>query len=237
VNWSRLPLVIAVAALVTAALAWIVTSRQVEDLREGQRALVADVAAARNMPAIDVARAPARGSESARVTLVEFSDYECPFCIRHFTQTMPLLEAAYIQTGRVRYVFRDFPVDQLHPEAVRAHVAGRCAEEQGRFWQLHPRLFSPAGSHQPPILEQHAVAAGLTLETYRACIARTATADAVRKSAAEAESLGANGTPFFFIGVRDRNTGLIRVLQTISGAHPYEVFAKALDAALARVGG
>ena len=136
---------LSVAALITAALSWFVTGRQIQDLRDAQRALVAEMAANQNAAVVNVAGAPSRGSARAVVALVEFTDYECPFCIRHFTQTMPRLDSTYIQTGRVLYVFHDFPVDELHPAAIRAHEAGRCAADQGRFWDLHATLFSPAG--------------------------------------------------------------------------------------------
>lgn len=233
---SRLPLILSVAAIITAALAWVVTGRQLEQLREQQRAIVSDIAALRKSPIIDVTGAPALGSESAVVTLVEFSDYECPFCIRHFMQTMPLIQASYIDTGKLRYVFRDFPVDELHPAAIRAHEASRCADEQGRFWDLHPRLFAPPGSHTPERLEERATESGLDMNAYRACVAGGKTTTAVRKSVTEAKGLGAQGTPSFFVGLRDRSTNQVRVLQFISGAHPYDVFAKALDAALKRAG-
>ncbi len=233
-NGSRIPLLVSGAALLAATLVWLVQSRQIEDLREGQRTLVSEVAAIRKVPVIDVTGSPARGSDTAVVTLIEFSDYECPFCIRHFKQTMPRLEADYVDTGRVRYVFRDLPVDQLHPGAIRAHEAGRCADEQGKFWSLHPLLFGPPGSHTPELLEQRAGEAGLSMEAFRACVASGRATEPVRRSVREAEELGANGTPSFFIGLRDRATNQVRVLQAISGAHPYEVFARALDAALKR---
>jgi len=235
-NASRLPLVLSAAALVAAALGWFVTGRQVQELREGQHALVAELASLRKMPLLDVTGAPARGSDAAVVAIVEFSDYECPFCIRHFMKTMPQIEATYVQTGRVRYVFRDFPVDALHPAAVRAHEAGRCAADQGRFWEMHAGLFSPAGSHTPELLEKRAAAAGLSLDAYRACVGDGRQASAVRKSVAEGQGLGIQGTPSFFIGARDPATEQVRVLQVISGAHPYEVFATAIDAALKKMG-
>lgn len=234
---ARLPLVLSIAALITAALGWFVTGRQVESLREGQRTLVNEIAAARKAPVLDVKNAPSRGSDSAVVALVEFSDYECPFCIRHFTQTMPRIESTYVNTGRVRYVFRDFPVDQLHPAAIRAHEAGRCAGDQGRFWEMHAGLFSPAGSHTPELLEKRAAEAGLKLDAYRACVSNGRQADAVRASVAEGQTLGIQGTPSFFIGVRDPKTEEVRVLQAISGAQSFEVFARALETALKKVGG
>ena len=235
-NTARLPLLLSVAALITAAVSWVVTGRQVQDLREAQRALVAEMAASRNAAAVNIAGAPTRGSDSALVALVEFSDYECPFCIRHFTQTMPRIESAYVQTGRVLYVFQDFPVDALHPAAIRAHEAGRCAADQGRFWELHGTLFSPAGSHTPELLEQRAAAAGLKMEAYRECVSTGRYNEAVRQSVKNGQALGIQGTPSFVIGVRDPKTQEVRVLQAISGAQPFETFARAIEAALKKMG-
>ncbi len=217
-NWSRLPLVLSIAALATAGVSWFMSAGQIQELRESQRALVTDVAALQKQAVIDVTGAPSRGSEDAVVTLIEFSDYECPFCIRHFKQTMPQIEATYLQTGKVLYVFRDFPVDSLHPVAIRAHEAGRCAEEQGKFWPMHERLFSPAGSHTPEALEARATEAGLSLEGFRACVASGRHTSAIRRSVAEVMALGAGGTPAFFIGLRDRATGQVKVLSRRSQA-------------------
>ncbi len=149
---------------------------------------------------IDISGAPARGSDRAIVTLVEFSDYECPFCIRHFPQTMPKIEAAYIDTGKIRYVFRDFPIDSNHPAAIKAHEAARCADEQHRFWALHPRLFSPPGTHTPADLEARASEAHLDLAAFRDCLASGRTTAAVRATEAIAVRLGADGTPAFYLG-------------------------------------
>jgi len=236
VNTARLPLVLSVAALITAALSWFFTGRQVQDLREAQRVLVAEMAANQNAAVVDVAGAPSRGSERAVVALVEFTDYECPFCIRHFTQTMPRIDSACIQTGRVLYVFHDFPVDALHPAAIRAHEAGRCAADQGRFWELHATLFSPAGSHTPELLEKRAADAGVKMEAYRECVSTGRYTDAVKRSVKNGQTLGIQGTPSFVIGVRDPKTEQVRVLQAISGAQPFEVFARALEAALKKMG-
>jgi protein-disulfide isomerase len=229
-------LVLSTAALVTAALSWFVTGRQVQDLREAQRELVTEMASNRNAAVVDVAGAPSRGSASALVALVEFTDYECPFCIRHFTQTMPRLDATYVQTGRVLYIFQDFPVDALHPAAIRAHEAGRCAADQGRFWELHATLFSPAGSHTPELLEKRAAEAGLKMEAYRECVSTGRYTDAVKRSVRNGQALGIQGTPSFVIGVRDPNANQVRVLQAISGAQPFETFARAIEAVLKKLG-
>jgi protein-disulfide isomerase len=209
---------------------WFQTRQELTSIRADQRTLLAELNAARGNPLIDIAGAPMQGAADAPVTLIEFADYECPFCIRHFAQTMPMIEANYIKTGKVRYVFRDLPIDALHPGAIRAHEAARCANEQGHFWELHNRLFSAPGTHSDSALETRASEAGLNVEALRACLASGRTEAAVRQSVAAAGQLGANGTPTFFIGVRDGNPDQIRVIQALAGAQPYSEFEKALDA-------
>jgi protein-disulfide isomerase len=244
--------VVAVAAVLALAIAtatWFLGSRQIEELR-GQLASLQDAhrELARQLTqgrkgdgtavgqTIDVAGAPARGRAEAVVTLVEFSDYECPFCIRHFQQTMPLIDQNYVKSGKVRYVFRDFPIDQNHPQAIRAHEAARCALEQNRFWDLHPRLFSPPGTHTPATLDARAKDAGLNEAAFTSCLASGRTTSDIRTTASVADSLGATGTPWFFVGIRDLKTDKIRVLKSIGGAQSYDQFAIALNAALKDAG-
>ena len=231
--WSRtsgviLPLVAVAISLVV----WFRTNQELDVLRESQRTLIQEVAALKKSPVLDLTGNPTKGAEDAVVILVEFSDYECPYCVRHFQQTMPQIEERYIKTGKIRYVFRDFPVDQLHPEAIRAHEAAQCAGEQGKFWDLHSRLFSAAGTHTPPLLEQRATEAGLDLTAYRACVASGRTTAAIRANAALAIDLGANGTPAFFVGIRDRATNQMQVAEAISGAQSFAVFVQVIDAVM-----
>jgi protein-disulfide isomerase len=240
----------AVLALAVAVATWFLSSRQIDDLRgqlaslqDAHRELALQVTQGRKGPAgpaagqtIDVAGAPAQGRAEAPVTLVEFSDYECPFCIRHFQQTMPLIDQQYVKSGKIRYVFRDFPIDQNHPQAIRAHEAARCALEQHKFWDLHSRLFSAPGTHTDATLDARAKDAGLNESAFRACIASGRTTKDIRTTASIADSLGATGTPWFFVGIRDIKTDKVRVLKTIGGAQPYEQFTIALDAALKDAG-
>ncbi len=246
----RVVTVAAVLALVIAVATWLLASRQIEDLREqlanlqdAHRELALQVTQGRKGPGgtaagqmIDIAGAPALGRADAVVTLVEFSDYECPFCIRHFQQTMPLLDQNYVKPGKIRYVFRDFPIDQNHPQAILAHEAARCALEQNKFWDLHPRLFSPPGTHTPATLEARAEDAGLNESEFRTCIASGRTTRDIRATASIANSLGATGTPWFFVGIRELKADKVRVLKPIGGAQPYEQFVTALDAALKDAG-
>jgi protein-disulfide isomerase len=128
------------------------------------------------------------------------------------------------------------PIDDNHPKAIRAHEAAHCADAQHKFWQLHARLFSRPGTHEPAALDARATEAGLDLTAFRACVADGRTTAAVRASAAMAEKLGAEGTPAFFIGLRDPLTDRVRVIDFLNGAQPYSTFQRALDGAIAEAG-
>lgn len=223
-----------VLCLVAMAAFWWQTRSELAAMRAQQRELVSALDAVRGVATIDVSGDPALGSDDTLVTLVEFSDYECPFCVRHFTQTMPEINDRFIATGRIQYVFKDFPIDQLHPGAMLAHQAARCAAEQGMFWEMHVKMFSPAGTHTPEALEAHAREAGVSIEPFRDCMASGRTVDEIRSSVQTAVNLGANGTPAFFIGLRDPQTHQVTVIQAISGAHPIAEFEKAIAAVEAR---
>jgi protein-disulfide isomerase len=222
-------LVPAICLLVTAGFWWH-THSELAAMRSQQREILDLLDAARNPSTIDISGDPALGADEALVTLVEFSDYECPFCIRHFTQTMSAIDETFIQAGRIQYVFKDFPIAQLHPEALRAHQATRCAAEQGKFWEMHTKMFSPAGTHTPELLEARAAEAGVALAPYRDCMASNRTVADVQSSVNAAVQLGANGTPSFFVGIRDPETHRVRIVQALSGAQPFTEFEKVIVA-------
>jgi protein-disulfide isomerase len=230
-----LALVIASGAVILAALGWWRTSAGLGDLRVRHQALADEVAGLRRTPVMDLTGAPVRGSSNAVVTLIEFSDYECPFCLRHFQQTMPEIERTYISTGKVLYAFRDWPVDELHPQAIGAHVAAHCAGEQNKYWEMHARLFSPAGTHTPERLRALAQELGLDLGAFDQCGASDRPTNAIRATSRQAVEFGASGTPVFFIGLRDRATNRVTILRGMAGAQEYAAFAEALDAVLAQV--
>lgn len=188
----------------------------------------------RPRPMVDLDGVPLRGNPDVRVALVEFSDYECPFCRRHFSETMPLIEKNYIETGKILYAFRDFPIDELHPQAVKAHEAAHCGLEQGKYWEMHTTLFGAPDEHSVEGLEATATRAGLDLAPFRECIASGRTTAGIRETASLAASFGANGTPAFFVGLFNKATGQVTVTQAMSGALPFETFAQVLDAAIAQ---
>ena len=229
-----LALVIALAALALAGLGWWRTSADLTEMRTRHQALADEVAGMRRTPVMDLTGVPVRGSSNAVVTLIEFSDYECPFCLRHFQQTMPEIEKNYVATGKVLYAFRDWPVDDLHPQAIRAHVAAHCAGEQGKYWDMHARLFSPAGTHTPERLRALAQELGLDLGGFDQCASSDRPAAAIRATSKQAVEFGASGTPVFFIGLRDRATNRVTILRGLAGAQDYAAFAQVLDAVIAQ---
>jgi protein-disulfide isomerase len=91
---------------------------------------------------VSLAATPSKGRADAPVTIVEFSDFQCPFCARHVRETLPQLEKEYIGTGKVRYVYRNLPLESIHSNAFRAAEAAACANESGKFWPLHARFFA-----------------------------------------------------------------------------------------------
>ena len=210
------------------------------ELQEIKRLLLAKEAAGPNHPArpenISIGGRPFRGSQNARVVLVEFSDYQCPFCGRFFHDTLPQVDKEYIGAGKIKYVFNNLPLEQLHSSAFRAAQAGECASDQGKFWQLHDRLFANPAALGPGDLALQAKAAGLDVTQFNQCLESGKTSAAVRNGIEVAESIGIQATPTFVVGLVDTknpDSNNIKIVGVISGAHPYPVFKAAIDKALA----
>jgi protein-disulfide isomerase len=149
----------------------------VQTLRQGQEQIQKDLAeikrllqqgsrAARQRPFqpadFVVGSSPTIGSADAPVTLVEFSDYQCPFCKRHATTVMPQLIKDYVDTGKVRFVMRELPIENLHPRAVAAAEAALCAGDQGKYWEMSEALFNDQKANTDENFQ--AMAGGLELD-------------------------------------------------------------------------
>jgi protein-disulfide isomerase len=178
-----------------------------------------------------IADAPFLGRADAPVTIVEFSDYQCPFCQRFFATTLPALKAEYIATGKVRYVFRDYPIDQIHPHARKAAEAAHCAGDQGRFWEMHDVLFQNSTALAGPRLVDHARAVGLDTATFSECVSSGRHAARVEQGARDAAAAGVQGTPGFVIG--KTTTGDVIEGTPVRGAQPFDTFRQIIDQALA----
>jgi protein-disulfide isomerase len=198
-----------------------------------QQMIVEKAEAAMVNAPIVVAGAPAKGSASARVMMVEVSDYHCPFCRRHTLVTQPQIDADYINTGKLRYVFIDYPIDQLHPDAFKAHEAANCAGEQGKYWQMHGKLFESPPTRDSaqlgPQLVSQAQAVGLDVAKFRACFDAGKYSTPVRDNVARMQALGIDSTPTFLIGLTPAAGQPMKVVKVVRGAVPYQQFKTALD--------
>lgn len=175
---------------------------------------------------------PFKGDKNAPLTLVEFSDYQCPFCARHIREALPAIEREYIQTGKLRYVFRDFPIEAIHREAFKAAEAANCAGEQDKYWEMHDRLFANQRALGLKDLGDHARALGLDMATFHRCLSSGKQATEIRKDIADGLRAGVRGTPTFFLGLTEPNDSKVKALRVIRGAQPYTRFKEAIDSLL-----
>ena len=163
---------------------------------------------------INTKGSPVRGPESARVSIVEFSDFQCPFCGR-VTPTMDKLVTEY--GDQVRIVFKNLPLS-IHPKAQAAHAAAEAAHRQGKFWEMHDRIFANQRALEPEVFEGYAEAMGLDMDRYRTDIASSDVKKRIGDDMMEAQKLGVSGTPGFFVNGR-----------FVSGAQPFETFKRLVD--------
>ena len=178
---------------------------------------------------------PAKGDQRARLVLVEFTDFQCPFCARHTRETFPQIDTEYVKTGKLRYVTREFPLESIHPQAFKAAEAALCAGDQGKYWEMHGQLFVNQRALAPDQLAAHAKAIGLDEAKFTRCLEGGTKAAKIRKDLAEGAKAGVTGTPAFFLGVADGTT--VKVVRVIKGAQAFGSFKEAIDGALAAQGG
>ncbi len=146
---------------------------------------------------------------------------------------MPQIEKQYIQTGKVKYVLRDFPIEAIHKHAFKAAEAARCAGEQGKFWEMHDRIFANQKSLDPTGLTDNAHALGLDMTQFQPCLDSGKYAALVRKDLADANQAGVHGTPAFFLGLTDPNDPKkFRATTQIRGAEGYSGFQANIDGLL-----
>ncbi|MBS3106680.1 DsbA family protein [Candidatus Woesearchaeota archaeon] len=175
-------------------------------------------------PTVDMAKLvdddPMLGNKNAPVTIVEFSDFECPYCGRFHSQTFPQIKQEYIDTGKVRFVYRDFPLG-FHQNAQKAAEASECADEQGKFWQMHEKLFSSGVQGGTATFKQYAQEIGLDMAKFNSCLDSGKYAGEIQADLSAGSQAGVSGTPGFLVNG-----------QRIDGAQPYAVFQQAIEAAL-----
>ncbi len=161
-----------------------------------------------------------KGDADAPVTIVEWSDFECPFCARFYSQTYGQIVSEYVETGKVKVIFKHFPLS-FHANAQKAGEATECAADQDKFWDMHDLIFEKGVTGGVATFKQYAADLGLDTESFNSCLDSNEKADIVKADMAEGAANGITGTPGFLVGGAK-----------VSGAQPYAVFQQAIEAAL-----
>ena len=203
--------------------------KELETIKEMLRERQAPAAPAIRNVVLSVDGAAFKGDKDAKLTLIEFSDYQCPFCAHHFRESLPQIERDYIKTGKLKYVVRDFPIASIHKNAFKAAEAARCAGEHGKYWEMHEQLFSNQNALDRNELLVHAQTVGLELSAFQQCLDSGKYQSKVRRDIVDGSKAGVSGTPAFFLGLTQPGTQEVKVLRTIEGAQPYNNFQKAIE--------
>ena len=214
------------------AIALSVASCSKPEVSEGNAAAAAPAAAATQVdPRIAVAdTARIMGNPDAKVWLVMASDFQCPACKHWHDRFAPEIMRDYVETGKVRFAYTNFPIDHLHPHARAAAEAAMCAAAQGKFWGIHDRLFATQNEWSPladpaPVFSRLANESGVEMTAWNTCVADGVMAPVVAGDRTRGETGGVDQTPYFFIG--DRKVG---------GAVPAAFMRAMLDSALMKAG-
>ncbi|MAG07632.1 hypothetical protein CMI46_02350 [Candidatus Pacearchaeota archaeon] len=166
---------------------------------------------------------PVLGDADAEITVFEFSDFECPFCVRAFTGAVTSLKNSdYFKNGEVNLVFKQFPLNSIHPNAQKAAEASLCADDQDKFWEYHDLLFANQKALDITSLKSYASQLGLDTSKFNNCLDNDEAADRVTKDLADAQAAGGRGTPYFVLKNKAGETTVI------SGAQPWANFEAAL---------
>ena len=169
---------------------------------------------------------PFLGDANAKVTIIEFSDFQCPFCSRFFTQAEQQIINDYVKTGKAKFVYRDFPLDSIHPQANPAANAAECAKEQSKFWEYHDKIFQNQASLSDASYKQWAKEVGMNEQQFSGCYDTKKYDAEVQKDFQDGVAAGVSGTPTIFIGSDAK--GYVKIV----GAQPYTAIKPTIEAEL-----
>jgi protein-disulfide isomerase len=176
---------------------------------------------------------PIRGSLDAPITIIEFSDFQCPFCSRFQTETLPTILEEYVDTGKVKFVYRDFPIQSSHPNAMPAAAASECAHEQNKYWEYHDALFERQQTWNNLKLADSidtfkniAKEFGMNEDQFNSCLDSGKYVEEINKDLRDGTNYGITGTPGFFVG--NEKNGFVKLI----GAQPIGAFKKIIDSQL-----
>ena len=176
-----------------------------------------------------------RGRATAPVTLIEYSDFTCGYCLKFFKDTWPRIQARYVDTGKVRFFYKDYPRAD-RGSGVDAASAARCAGDQGKYWGMHDRLFAAGGRLDKQVYLRHAVALALDQPAFERCMNDGRYTKAIFEDRQEANQWGFHGTPGFILVRTTAEPTEKEPAVAIPGAFPFEMFAEEIDRLLANDG-
>lgn len=211
------------------------------ELKEAQVAMQKDLAeikkqvknGARAAPAkaafreqeISIGDSPVIGEANATVTLIEFSDYQCPFCARHFRDVMPQIVKDYVDTGKVKYVMFENPITSLHRNAYDASLAALCAKDQGKYWEMHDVMFANQKKLSVDSLKSFAASIGLNSPEFDTCLDSKKYEKQIDSDLSTAAKLSVRGTPGFVLGLTDsKDPNKVKASVYIKGAQRFDRF-------------
>jgi len=209
-----------------------------KELAEIKKLLEQGARAAPSAPAfkpadVTIGDSPVLGDPNATVTLMEFSDFQCPFCSRHYREVMPTLLKDYVDSGQLKYVMRENPISSIHSRALPASQAALCAKDQGKYWEMHNLLFDNQKQLSDEDLKGRAVTLGLDTAAFNDCFDSKAHEKVINDDLAAARSLGVRGTPSFVIGITDPDDpDKAHMTEFINGAQSLDKFKEAIDKVL-----
>ena len=178
-------------------------------------------------PMVGLAGAHRMGSAQATIGIVEFSDYQCPYCRGFHDQVFPRLKKEYVDTGIAQFIHKDLPLKSIHPQALPAALAAGCAGAQQRFWPMHAALYANNGRLAPELYPQLGRELGLDEAKFTACLGAASREQAVMRDVVEARGLGITGTPSFVIGKIQGD--VLIVARMAKGAASFEDFAQEIE--------
>lgn len=170
------------------------------------------------------------GNPAAKLVVVEFADYQCPACGRQARDILPKFKTDYIDTGKVAYVYKDYPIERFHRLAFQASEAAQCAGDQGKFWEMHNLLYSRQDALQEDDLYDHAASLSLDISAFQDCMITNKHAAGIKQNIEEGQILKFTGTPTIYICIPEKDqAGLVRVVHVIPGVGGYGGFSQQLE--------
>jgi protein-disulfide isomerase len=185
---------------------------------------------------INIKGAPIKGDKNAKLVLIEFSDYQCPFCGRHVRELGPQIDKEFVEAGKLRHVFMDFPLD-FHKNAFKAAVASLCAGDQGKYWEMHVKLFNNPNNDpaylEPENLIKYAEEQKLDMTAFKACLERGKHDAEIKQRIDEGKKAGFSGTPSFILGFIQPDGTVKEVKRQVGASKVYSPFKALIDQSLA----